>query len=76
MLFYNEFINIRQNSIQVCIFLNIQCKILGKIQTKNTHDGLRINDVSVANQIEIIIIGGNDIDKTLYLVNGIDVYGN
>jgi hypothetical protein len=51
--------------------VNVQIDRLGKIKAEDSHDRLCIDYVSTGYEIEITVVLGNVVNKTLYLVNGI-----
>jgi hypothetical protein len=53
------------------IAVNVQIDRLGKIKAEDSHDRLCIDYVSTGYEIEITVVLGNVVNKTLYLVNGI-----
>ena len=65
--FYNLHYSVQAASISV----NVEIDRFGKIQTEDTHDRFRINDIATRYQIEIIIKFGDVIYKSFYFINWI-----
>ena len=58
--------------IDIICCVDVQVDGLGQIQGEDSHDRLRVDDVTSGDEIEVLVKFGEVVDKGFYLVDGIE----
>ena len=60
-----------ENRIDLFIVVDVQRDRFGEVQTEDSHDGLRIDDVTAGHQVKVGTEFGDVVDEVFNLIDGI-----